>query len=93
MTVLMQATAFLAHPGWGWDGGWGGWGGWGWWFAPLWILPWLVFVGVAIWLLSRGGGSRWQRSGTDRAREILAERFARGELSSDEYRERLDQLG
>jgi uncharacterized membrane protein len=28
-----------------------------------------------------------------RALEILDERFARGELTTDEYRERLDQLG
>ena len=32
------------------------------------------------------------RSGAERAREILAERYARGELSSDEYRERLEHL-
>jgi uncharacterized membrane protein len=31
--------------------------------------------------------------GADRARAILAERFARGEISRDEYRERLDDLG
>jgi len=28
----------------------------------------------------------------DRARDILAERYARGELTTDEYRERLEQL-
>jgi putative membrane protein len=33
-----------------------------------------------------------ERSGADRARDILAERFARGELSVEEYRERLAQL-
>jgi putative membrane protein len=42
-------------------------------------------------------GFRWsrhrERGGIDRARDILAERFARGELSSDEYRERVGQLG
>jgi uncharacterized membrane protein len=30
--------------------------------------------------------------GGDRARSILAERFARGEISTDEFRERLDAL-
>lgn len=28
----------------------------------------------------------------DRAREILAERYARGELTTEEYRERVEQL-
>jgi uncharacterized membrane protein len=28
----------------------------------------------------------------ERARDILAERYARGELTVDEYRERLEQL-
>jgi putative membrane protein len=28
----------------------------------------------------------------DRARELLAERFARGELTGEEYRQRLDEL-
>ena len=31
-------------------------------------------------------------SGDERARDILAERFARGELTGEEYRERLEQL-
>jgi putative membrane protein len=45
-----------------------------------------------VWFLSR----RWREprgGGPDRAKEILAERFARGELSADEYRERLAELG
>jgi uncharacterized membrane protein len=32
------------------------------------------------------------RSSTARAEQILAERYARGEISRDEYRERLDDL-
>jgi putative membrane protein len=62
----------------------------GWWV--LWPLLWLAALGAVVWFFARrrrGGGP----SGTDRAREILAERFARGELSADEYRERLGQLG
>jgi putative membrane protein len=63
----------------------------GWWV--LWPLLWLAVLGAVVWFVARrhrGGGGP---SGTDRAREILAERFARGELSADEYRERLGQLG
>jgi putative membrane protein len=33
-----------------------------------------------------------EATGIDRARQILAERYAGGEITTDEYRERLDQL-
>ena len=35
---------------------------------------------------------RDRRGPLDPAREILAERFARGELNAEEYRARLDEL-
>jgi putative membrane protein len=63
-----------------------------WWvFAPLMWALWLAVIATVVWLVvrrTRGG----ERSGLERAREILAERYARGELGGDEYRERLDQL-
>jgi putative membrane protein len=64
-------------------------GGDGWW--PLWLLVWLAIVGALVWFLWR----RWGRprgDGLDRAREMLAERYAKGELTSEEYHERLEQL-
>ncbi len=64
-------------------------GGDGWW--PLWLLFWLVIVAAVAWFLWRRGG-RPRGDALDRAREILAERYAKGELTSDEYRERLAQL-
>ena len=63
----------------------------GWW--PVWPLLWLVVIATVVWLFSRRRwGAARPQSGPDRARDILAERFARGELSVDEYRERLAQL-
>lgn len=63
----------------------------GWW--PLWPLLWIAVLGTIVWLVTRRrGDSDRSPGGTDRAREILAERFARGEIASDEYRERLEQL-
>ena len=62
----------------------------GWW--PLWLLFWLAIVLAIVWFLWR----RWGRprgDGLDRAREILAERYAKGELTGDEYRDRLAHLG
>jgi putative membrane protein len=59
-----------------------------WW--PLWLLFWVALIGTVVWLIST---RRNRRGGPlDRARELLAERFARGELSGEEYRERLDEL-
>lgn len=59
----------------------------GWWPA-LWIVFWLAAIGLVLFLVrrSRGGGTRTS------AESILAERYARGEISVDEYRERLGNL-
>jgi putative membrane protein len=62
----------------------------GFWWAPFGLL-WLVVLGTGIWLVLRSTARR-KRTGVDRAREILAERYASGELSRDEYRERLAEL-
>ena len=54
---------------------------------------WLVLVALVVWFVVRGGPWRHHRpSDMDRARGILAERFARGEISGEEYREKLEQL-
>jgi putative membrane protein len=60
-----------------------------WW--PLWPLLWVVPIGLAIWLVLRRRGRG--PAPLDRAREIAAERYARGELSVEEYRERMRELG
>ena len=73
-------------------GGPGDWGE-GWWiFRILWLVLWIGVIAAAIWFFA-GRRRRWyRRHGVDRASDILAERFARGELSNDEYTERLRQL-
>ena len=59
-----------------------------WWFPSGFL--WLILLGALVWLAVRT--ARRERTGVDRAREILAERYASGELSRDEYRERLAEL-
>ncbi len=60
----------------------------GWWW-PLWLLFWAAVIGTVVWLIAR---RRRRPTEGDRAREILAERFARGEVTAEEYRERLAAL-
>ena len=63
-------------------------GGFGWFpFALLWI----AVLGTATWLVARAA-RRGERAGIERAQGVLAERFARGELTGDEYRDRLAEL-
>lgn len=66
---------------------WGHMGGWGWGMMAFgwlfWILV-LVLAGWAIWSVA----SRSGRPGRADAIGILEERLARGEISSEEYRER-----
>lgn len=77
-----------------------GWGmGWMWFFWPLIILG-IVLVVVLLLRGSDGGASRAGGSappsgsgaGRTRAQEILDERYARGELSDEEYEERRRHL-
>jgi putative membrane protein len=78
--VIGMTTAFTTLAEAGWHGG-----------GPLWLLLWLLILGAVVWLVARRLGER-RPDALDRAREILAERYARGELSGDEYRERLEGL-
>ena len=61
-----------------------------WWIvAPfVWAL-WLAVLGTILYFVFRGR-RRW--SGDHRAKAILAERFARGDISTEEFRERMDAL-
>ncbi len=73
-------TAVLAHDRWGDDGPWP-------WFP---IIP-LLFITlwvVVILTLRR----RWQHCGARSGEQVLAERYARGEIDEDEYRARRSVL-
>ena len=88
----MQLTTSLAQvvaDGFGHMEGWDG--GWMWLWGSLMMIFWVVVIGVAVWLVTRGQ-DRGTRERSDRPREILAERYARGELDTDEYHERLEAL-
>lgn len=65
-------------------------------FWVMLIIGLAVLVFVLVRVLGTGAGRpagpTTSAGGRSRAREILEERYARGEISTEEYRERLDTL-
>lgn len=68
----------------------------GWGFGnpgPWWIVFPLILLGLVVtvvWLIARRPGRLRVRENT--AVDILAARYARGEIDTDEYRHRLDEI-
>ena len=89
----MSMNAFIAlladHDGGGHMGEWGI--GWMWLWGSLMMIGFAVLI---VWLVRAGRAPTEPatRDPADRAREILAERYAEGALSTEEYRERLSEL-
>jgi putative membrane protein len=72
-----------------------GWNGWSWWVWLAMSLSMVAFWGLIIWgivALFRGSGWSWPRHDGPDPEQILAERFARGEIDDEEYRRRLEVL-
>lgn len=73
----------------GYDGGWGM--GWGWFGIPLMLLFWgglILGIFMLVRYLANGRGSSSRVDPID----ILKERYARGEISLEEYEERKRNL-
>jgi putative membrane protein len=81
----------LTQPGGRWWGGYDDGGGWPWVWGPVVLLLWLALTALVVWLVVRSARPK-ERSGAGRAQDVLAERYARGEISSEEYEERLTKL-
>ncbi len=81
-----------------WGAGWGYWG-WGWWFWVFWaFILFLIIWGIG-WGWNRGGrtGDTGPNAGPEafdmEAEErILRQRYARGEISEDEFERKLRSL-
>ena len=67
----------------------GYWGGQG--FTFMWIIPLLFFVVFLFFM--RGIFGQGNNTRSESAREILDKRFAKGEISKDEYEEMKKALG
>ena len=76
--------------GWGMDWGWGGM-----FLGPLFMIAWLALLVAVIVLVIRwlGGGSFGVGSPPRTPREILDERFAKGEIDREEFENRRKALG
>lgn len=63
-----------------------------WWW--LWRIAMFLIWIVVLFFIFRWAGRGWRRepSPMDRARGILAERYARGEIDAAEYRQRSETL-
>ncbi len=89
---MIAVFLFAQSDNWDHMNGWGG--GWMW----LWGVAMMTFfVALVVWLIrvSEGAGGPAgpaPRDPAERPREILAERYAKGELSTQEYRERIAEL-
>lgn len=66
----------------GWDGGWM------WLWGTLMMLSWVAIIAAAVWFVLRAN----RDGGTRRARGVLDERLASGELTREEYRERREAM-
>ena len=86
--------------GYGYDGG----SGWMWVFGGLMMVAVVVLIGAVVWAViaatnrgnrgpTAGGASPAEVGGRTRTRQVLDERYARGEMNSEEYTERLHTLG
>jgi putative membrane protein len=72
-------------------------GGSGWvWMSVMMLAFWTIVVvaviGVAWASRNPRDGTGSERPATPTPKEILAERYARGEIDSEEYRHRLDEI-
>lgn len=71
---------------------------WMWVFGPVVMTAWLALLALAVWWIvatvNRRQGAGGDRGGADSAapEEILARRYARGEIGTAEYREALEHL-
>jgi putative membrane protein len=62
------------------------------WFLPLPLLWVLLIVGIVLLLRGRGGRPLWTDGGRETGIDILERRYAEGELSLEQYRERRSVL-
>jgi putative membrane protein len=64
----------------------------GWWILSGPLLWLLLIVGIVLLVRGRGAGPSWTGSGRETGIDVLERRYAEGELSLEQYRERRSVL-
>ena len=85
----------MMYDGWMWGNGWG-WAGWVL-MSIVMVLFWAAVITAIVLAIRYAGSSRNAASGPpsyrpSRPEDVLAERFARGEIDAEEYRQRVTLL-
>ncbi len=88
-TGLLQHIAHLHHEGTGWCPSTGTWG-WFWMFIGTVAL--IVITILIIYLLFKEDGVKNTKTALRRPEDIIDERYARGEISTKEYREKKKEI-
>jgi uncharacterized membrane protein len=68
---------------------WGHMGGWGWGWMFFMLLFWAAVIGLVVWAVIRNPATTQPKADPE---SILAQRFALGEISSEEFAERRSAL-
>ncbi len=82
----------------------GGGTSWQWGFGGFMVLGLPILIGLAVWAVlavaqredyaaARAGSATVDADARSRSRQVLDQRYARGELSTDQYSELLETLG
>lgn len=59
----------------------------------IWMLVfWVGVVALIVWALRNAGDNKFRRDRPNRAIDLLEERYARGEIDSDEFHVRRSEL-
>ena len=85
MLAFLGMVPALADMGWGWDHH-------SWWGGGLMMFGWLLLVAALVTVLVRAFERRDQAPPVSDAEQVLAGRYARGEIDETEYRARLAVL-
>lgn len=68
-------------------------GGWGWDFGWIFPLLMLLVIGACVFMMARMGSGHGHGASGASALRILGERFAKGEISKEEFEEKRTILG
>jgi len=63
----------------------------GWWIGSIWVFR-VIIVVIIVWIVVRAAFSRDIREQRVTPEEILRQRYARGEIDTEEYQHRLEVL-